>query len=101
MGLARGLPAMGDELRARRLHVAAFVEGAALQAAGSAVPAPGHAEARERFGHDRILQARLRPALAAVGGDHHFGDAARAGIGDAGDLVEARSPSTPIRATGW
>src|SRR6266851_4890654 len=40
-----GFSALGDELCAGRLHVAGFVPRAALQYRGSAVPAPGHAEA--------------------------------------------------------
>src|SRR5262245_21070898 len=63
----RGLAAMRDDLRPRRLHVAAFVPGAALQDRGAAVPAPGHAEARERLRQHWLLQRRLGPALAAVG----------------------------------
>src|SRR3977135_2613735 len=75
---SRGLAAMGNDLRAGRLHIAAFIEGAALQHGGAAVPAPRHAEAREGLRHDGVLQGRLGPALAAVGGDHDLGDAAGA-----------------------
>src|SRR5438874_9148315 len=74
----RGLAAMRDDLGARRLHIAAFVPGSALQHRRSTVPAPGHAEAGEGLGQDRLLQRRLAPALAAIGGDHHPGDASRA-----------------------
>src|SRR5712692_2405773 len=41
-----GLPAQRHELGAGRLHVAAFVPGAALQHHWLAVPAPRHAKAR-------------------------------------------------------
>src|SRR5262245_11604036 len=85
------LPALRHELRARRLHVAAFIHGAALQRRGAAVPAPRHAEARERLGQDGLLERRFAPALAAVGRDHRLGDASGTGIGDAGDLVDAGS----------
>src|SRR5258708_3112568 len=40
-----GLAAQRHELGAGRLHVAAFVEGAALQHGRLAIPAPGHAKA--------------------------------------------------------
>src|SRR5215831_16332371 len=80
---------MGNDLGARRLHVAALVPGPALQHRGSAVPAPGHAEARERPWQHRLLQRRVAPALAAVCRDHDPGDAAGARIGDAGTLVVA------------
>src|SRR6266568_4908591 len=46
----RGLAARGDELPARRLRIAAFVPGAALQDCRAAVPAPGHAEPGEGLG---------------------------------------------------
>src|SRR5215467_2196618 len=85
------LTALRQDLGAGRLHVAGLVPGAALQHHRLAVPAPGHAEARQRLAQHRLLQRRLRPALAAVGGDHDPRDAAVAGIGEAGDLVEARS----------
>src|SRR5215470_1080605 len=55
-------PAGLDELRARRLHHAGVVGGAALQHGGTAVPFPGGAKARERLRQDRFLQDRLRPA---------------------------------------
>jgi len=41
---------MGNDLRASRLHIAAFVEGAALQHGGAAIPAPRHAERVKAFG---------------------------------------------------
>src|SRR5882672_2605169 len=85
-----GLAALGDELGAQRLHAAGLVPGAALQYHRPAVPAPGHAEARERLGQHRLLQRGLAPALAAVGRHQHLGYSAVARIGDAGDLVEAR-----------
>src|SRR4051794_30341559 len=75
------LSARGDELGAQRLHVAAFVPGAALQHHGLAVPAPWHAEAREGLGLHRLLQRRLSPAFSAVGRNHDLGDAAVARIG--------------------
>src|SRR5207302_7301390 len=48
-------PALGGELRARGLHHAGLVGGAALQHGGTAVPPPGRAEARERLRQDRFL----------------------------------------------
>src|ERR1700674_703963 len=47
--------ALGDELIARRLHVAPFVGGAALQHHRLPVPIPRHAEARQRLGQHRPL----------------------------------------------
>src|SRR5262249_13553993 len=79
----RGLAAMGDDLGARRLHVAALVPGAALQHRGPAVPAPRHAEARERPRQHRLLQRRLAPALASVRRAHDTGGAAAARLGAA------------------
>src|SRR3954468_16262710 len=70
-----GLPAHRDELGAGRLHVSALIPGAALQHSRGAVPAPRHTEARERLRQNRVLQRRLSPALAAIGRDHHLGDA--------------------------
>src|SRR5882724_10646960 len=71
-----GLATLRDELRAQRLNASGLVPRAALQDDRAAVPAPGHAEARERLGQHRFLQGGLAPALAAVGGDQHFRDAA-------------------------
>ena len=85
-----GLTAGGDEVGAERLDVAGFVPGPALQHDRLAVPAPRHAEARERLWQHRVLQRSLCPALAAVGRDHDLGDAAVARIGHAGDVVVAR-----------
>src|SRR5713226_3252689 len=65
-----GLATLGDNLGARRLHVARFVPRTALQNGRPAIPAPRHAEPSERLGKHRRLQRRLRPALAAVGRDH-------------------------------
>src|SRR5215510_9498050 len=70
-----GLPACRYEFGAQRLHVAALVPGAALQDDRLAVPAPRHAEARERLGVDGVLQRRQAPAFSAVGRDHDLGDA--------------------------
>src|SRR5436190_6729208 len=44
-----GLSAHRDEFPAGRLHVSALIPGAALQHSRAAVPAPRHAEARERL----------------------------------------------------
>src|SRR5882762_5934140 len=82
-----GLAALGHELGAGRLHVAALVPRAALQYGRTAVPPPWHAEPSKGLGKHRRLQRRLRPTLAAVGRNHHLGDPAVARIGDAGDLV--------------
>src|SRR5258706_7030495 len=62
-----GLAALGHELGAGRLHVAALVPGAALQYGRAAVPSPGHAEPRKSPGEQPRLQRRLCPTLAAVG----------------------------------
>src|SRR5882724_2152725 len=82
-----GLAALGHELGAGRLNVAALVPGAALQYGRTAVPPPGHAEPGKGLGEHRPLKRRLCPALAAVRRNHHLGNPAVARIGDAGDLV--------------
>src|SRR3989442_9469076 len=64
------LAALGHDLRAGRLHVAALVPRAALQDRRPAIPVPGHAEPRERLAHYRLLQLSVNPALAAIGRDH-------------------------------
>jgi len=69
---------------------AGFIEGSALQHRGPAVPAPRHAEARERLWQYRLLQCRLRPAFSSIGRNHDLGDAAGTRIGDAGNLVVTR-----------
>src|SRR5258706_7017156 len=86
----RGLAAQRHELFPRRLHRAALVPSAALQHCRTTAPAPRHAEARKGFGQNRILQRRLYPALAAIGGDQNLLDTSGARIGDAGNLVIAR-----------
>src|ERR1700731_1705580 len=80
---------LGDELRARGLHHAGVVGGAALQHGGAPVPLPGRAEPRQRLRQDRLLQGRRRKALTAVGRDLDLPDAAVAGPGEARNLVEA------------
>src|SRR5439155_5477469 len=80
----RTLPPHRDDLRARGLRVARLVPGPALQYGRAAIPAPGDTEARKGLAQHRFVQGRLRPALAAVGRDHHFRDAAVARISDAG-----------------
>src|SRR5437764_7895797 len=79
------------EGRARWLHHAGIVGGAALQHGGPSVPLPGHAEARERLRQDGAVERGLGPALAAVGRDLDLPDAAVARPGEAGNLVEARA----------
>src|SRR5438874_9518328 len=91
----RALAARGDNLGARRLHVARVVPGATLQHRRPAVPLPRDAKAGEALREHRLLQRRLGPAFAAVGRHHHLGDASIARIGDAGDFVEAR-PLHPV-----
>src|ERR1700731_2745721 len=88
-GRLGGLPALCHELLAGRLRVAGLVPCAALQDCGSAVPAPRHAEAGEGLGQSRLVERSFRPALAAIGGHENFCDPPSAGIGDAGNLVEA------------
>src|SRR4051812_1379908 len=79
----------GDKLRPRGLERAMVVPGATLQHDGASIPSPWHAEAGEGLAVNRRLQGSFPPALAAVGRDHHLGDLAFAGIGDAGNLVVA------------
>src|SRR4051795_4599986 len=82
-----GLAPHRDEPGAGRLHVSALVPSAALQHGRPSVPAPRHTEACECLRQNRVLQRRLSPALASIRRDHHLGDAARARIRDAGNLV--------------
>src|SRR5438552_17245556 len=70
------LAAPCDDLGARRLDIACLIPGAALQHSRAAIPAPRRAEACERLGVDRLLQCRLRPALATVGRYHDLRDPA-------------------------
>src|ERR1700685_4218541 len=86
-----GLAAYRDEIGAQRLHGAGIVPGAAGDGGRLAVPAPRHGKARERFRADRTFDRRFAPALAAIGGDQNFLDAAGARIGNAGNLVKART----------
>src|SRR4051812_13950774 len=60
-------PALGDHLLARRLDVPGVIDRAALQDGRATVPAPRHAETRQRFRQHWLLQRGRRPALAAVG----------------------------------
>src|SRR5580704_11475261 len=69
----RQLAARRDELSPRRLRIAVFVPSATLQNGRAAIPLPGHTKARERHAQYRLLQRRLTPTLAAVGGDQNFG----------------------------
>ena len=92
-------PRSAMNCRARRLHHAGVVGGAALQHGRTAVPLPRRAEAHRRLRQDRALQRRRRPALAAVGRDLDLADAAVARPGEAGDLVEARALQREARAT--
>src|ERR1043166_7708591 len=89
-GRLRRLPTQRHELRPCWLEHAAFVEGAALQNGRSAVPAPGHAESGERFRQHGVLPGRLAPALSAVSRHQNLPYTAGSGIGDSGDLVNAR-----------
>src|SRR2546430_12569856 len=84
-----GRAALGNECFSRRLHVAGFVRRTALQDRSATIPVPRNTEASECFAQNRRLQRRLRPALATVGRDLDFADAAIPGKGNAGDLVEA------------
>src|SRR5262249_34131333 len=81
-----GRAALGDECFSRRLHVAGLVRRTALQDRGATIPVPRNTEASECFAQNRRLQRRLRPALAAVGRDLDFADAAIPGKGNPGDL---------------
>src|SRR5207244_5716008 len=87
-GNLRGLAARGHDLGAGRLHVASLVPRAALQNPRTALPAPGHAEAGKGLAVHRLLQRRLRPALAAIGRDHQLRYTAIARIGDVCNLIE-------------
>src|SRR5262249_26517883 len=84
-----GRAALGGECLSARLHVACLVRRTALQDRGATIPVPRNTEASECFAQNRLLQRRLRPALAAVRRDLDFADAAISGKGNAGDLVEA------------
>ncbi len=86
----RSLAARRHQLGSGRLLVAALVPRPALQYRGTAIPAPRQAKSSERLAEDWLLQRRLRPALAAVGGHHDFCDTAVARVGDAGNLIESR-----------
>src|ERR1700730_12466421 len=92
-----GRAALGDECFSRRLHVAGLVRRTALQDRCATIPVPRNAEASECFAQNRRLQRRLCPALATVGRDLDFADAAIAGKGYAGDLVEAG----PLHVQSW
>src|SRR6266853_5297399 len=85
-----GFAARRHQLGSGRLLVAGLVPRPALQYRGAAVPTPRHAESSERLAEDRLLQCRLRPALAAVGGHHDFCNTTVARVGDAGNLIESR-----------
>src|SRR6267142_2027068 len=89
--------ALVGELRTRWLHHARVVGGATLQHGGTAVPLPRCAEAHRRLWQDRALQSRRRPALSAVSRHFDLPDAAVARPGQAGDLVESRSPQRESR----
>src|SRR5262245_5132840 len=54
-------PLVSDELAALGLHGAALIGGPTLEHGRRAVPAPGHAEAGERFRQHRLGQRRLAP----------------------------------------
>src|SRR4051812_30369833 len=81
---------IGDHFLARWLDVAYVVGRAALQDSGAAVPAPRHAETRQRLRQHRLLQSCRRPTLAAVSRDFDLGDLAITRPGKACDLVDAR-----------
>src|SRR5258706_7704629 len=83
--------AVGDELRARRLHVARLVRRAAHQHARAAVPAPRQPEAHHGFRQHRLVELRLCPGLAAIRGDVDAANLAGARPRDAGDLVQPRA----------
>src|SRR3954454_24108755 len=53
--------ALGPHLLARRLDIAGLIPGPALQHDGLAIPAPGHAKARECLRHHGSIKRRLRP----------------------------------------
>src|SRR5438552_1812055 len=71
-GNLSGLAALGDKLRSCGLHISGIVPRAALQYGGAAVPAPRNTEPGESLAVYGFLQCCLCPALAAIGGDHHF-----------------------------
>src|SRR3989442_838008 len=72
---ARSLAAHRDDLRARRLHVALIVPGAALQDCRAAIPLPRDAKARERLCHHGLLQCGLPPCRPPAGERPHLADA--------------------------
>src|SRR5688572_16614796 len=73
-----------------RLHVPRAVDRAAHQQRGLAIPIPRRLEAREALVHDRLLELRLAPVLAAVDRNVDRANLAGAGPCESGDLVEAR-----------
>src|SRR4029077_14525581 len=86
-----GLTALSYERRPRRLNVAGLVRRTALQDRRLTTPVPRDAEPRERLAqHGRIEHSQC-PALTAVGRVFDLVDRAIARIGEAGNLVEART----------
>src|SRR5450756_3217954 len=61
--------AHSDQFGQRRLDIPRFIDGAALDHGGLAVPVPGQPEPGQRPRQHRLLQLRLLPALAVVDGD--------------------------------
>src|SRR5258708_16788130 len=58
-----------EKLSQRRLDVTGFIDGAALDHGGLAVPVPGKPEAGQRARPHRFLQLPLLPLLAALDPD--------------------------------
>src|SRR5262245_43623650 len=68
----RGLAASRHQLGTHGLLIARLIPSPALQNRGTAIPTPRRAEPGKRLAMDWFLELRLRPALATIGGDHHF-----------------------------
>src|SRR5262245_34415531 len=86
-----GLTALRYECRPGRLNVAGLIRRTALQDCGLPAPDPGHAEASKGLAEHRRIERSQCPAPAAIGRDLDLVDRAMARIGDARNLVEARS----------
>src|SRR5258708_35839530 len=83
------IAANSEKLSQRRLDVTGFIDGAALDHGGLAVPVPGKPEAGQRARQHRFLQLRFLPVLAVIDRDIDTPDLAVPAPGDAADLVKS------------
>src|SRR5205085_7839558 len=72
----------------RRLDVTGFIDGAALNDDGFAVPMPREPEAGQCTSQHRLLQLRFLPALAVIERDIDALDLAATAPGDSTDFVK-------------